>query len=479
MGGAALLSLLLLLLSTSWGEVRSTAAAPTARGWDYTIRVDESLQRMDVRICFRGYVPKTLIFNRPEGAAALSLPEAQPGGVRLEQSDDGRVLRPIGLPDGGCLEYTLDLRALASARGRTAFYVGGDFVAAPGALFLRPTRWTADLAVTARFELPSGLRPAVPWAPLAGGRYGIDHLAFQLLGQIAIGRFPVCELQVAGTDIDIAVLDARTRASVSGIRTWIGAAASAVADLYGRFPMPRLLVLVQPTPSRGEPVVFGLSMRAGGGHANLLLSSLARDEELPGEWVAVHEFTHLGLPWTYDQEAWFQEGFVTYYQEVLRGRAGFYSEQEAWQKMEDGLNRGRRRGGDAPLESESRTMRSDHGYRRVYWAGAAIAFLIDVEMRRVSGGVQSLDDVMRVIHARFGAAPKPHSGVELLRAADRALGRSIAAPIAEQHLLQRSFPDVRTVQQALGIIVEGGRVRLDEGAPMAAVRKAIMSPRAR
>ena len=190
--------------------------------------------------------------------------------------------------------------------------------------------------------------------------------------------------------------------------------------------------------------------------------------------MAVHEFIHLGLPWTYDQEAWFQEGFVTYYQEVLRGRAGFHSERRAWQLMEEGFQRGRRRGGDQPLESESRTMRRDHNYRRVYWAGAAIAFLIDVELRRRSGGRQSLDDVMRIIHARYGAVPKPHGGLDLLRAADRVLGRSVAAPIAEHNLLRRQFPDLRSVYEELGIRVVGGRVELDDSAPQAELRRAIM-----
>ena len=447
-------------------------AAPTRRGWDYTFHVDDKLQRMRVRMCVRGYIPKTLTLDKPEATDAIRFLPQQPGGARVERTSDGRGWTVQGLRDGGCLEYVADLRMLA--KSRHASYRGRDVILTPGAVFVRPTRWAANLHVTGRFQLPVGYRPAVPWPPLGDGSYAIDALAFKLLGEVAIGRFPRNELRLAGTVVDIAVFEGQTRATPAGIRAWIAAAVQSVADLHGRFPCPHLLVLVRPTPSRGEPVVFGFSMRAGGGHARLHLSSFARDEELPGEWVAIHEFTHLGVPWTYDAEAWFQEGFVTYYQEVLRGRAGFHDERTAWQKMEEGMQRGRRRGGDRPLESESRTMHQQHNYRRIYWAGAAIAFLIDVELRKRSGGRQSLDDVMRLLHARYGTASRPQSGLDLLRAADRAFGQAIAVPIAERHLASRAFPDLRGTYQALGIRVAGGRVTLDDSAPLAGIRKAIM-----
>jgi hypothetical protein len=248
-----------------------------------------------------------------------------------------------------------------------------------------------------------------------------------------------------------------------------------VADLYGRFPSQRVTVLVQPTPARRPPVLFGQAMRAGGGLVHLLLAAAAPDEELPGEWVAVHEMTHLGMPWTYDSEAWLQEGFVTYYQEVLRARAGFLTEQQAWQNIHDGFGRGRLRGGDDALAHESATMAETHNYWRVYWAGAAVALLLDVELRRRWPGERSLDDVMRFLDRRFGMRA-PQRGVDMLRAVDAWLGQPLCSVVAETCLARSSFPDVSRAYAALGLDVVDGLIVLRDDAPQAADRARIMRP---
>jgi len=472
---------LLVLLCLLAAPAQPTDAAPTSRGWDYVVRVDEKLERMHVRLCFRQFHPKRLVLQGSEALSAFSFPMSRPGTATLRKRPDGGSVEPLGLGASGCVEYEVDLRVLGRVRGsRLVSRVGRDLIVDPGALLLRPALWPADARVTIRVGMPAGMRAAVPWTPTLDGRgYLLDRHALQLRGRIALGRFPTDELRIAGTIVDIAMLDAPHRATPEGVRAWIAGAVGAVAELYGRFPTPRLLAIVQPTPSRGEPVVFGMAMRAGGGHVHLILSALAKDAELPGEWVAVHELTHLGMPWTYDQEAWIQEGFVTYYQEVLRARAGFLTEQEAWQRIHDGFNRGRRRGGDRVLQLESRDMGREHNYHRVYWAGAAIALRTDVELRRASGGRQSLDDVMRLMHRRYGGTRGPHEGVQLLRFADRALGVSTCGAIAEGCLARPAFPEVAPVFRALGIRIQNGRVVLDDSAPMAAERQRIMRPRAK
>ena len=92
-------------------------------------------------------------------------------------------------------------------------------------------------------------------------------------------------------------------------------------------------------------------------------------------------------------------------------------------------------------------MHREHNYHRVYWAGAAIALRVDVDLLRASGGKQSLDDVMRLLHR---ALRRPRSqaarGVDLLRAADRALGHAAQRRRSPSTASRRrpDFPDVES-----------------------------------
>ncbi len=465
---------LLLVLFVVFAPAPDPAAAQT-RGWEYRVRFDEGLQTMQVEICFRNFSPRRLTLGERIPLQRLRFDTRGPNATRVEVRPDG--VYPIGLRSGGCIRYSMAIDSLrGGGRRQKVNRVGKDIIGPPGALFLKPALWPGDAQVGLSFELPQGYRAAVPWPadPDTPGRYLPDRFALRLEGLIAVGRFPVDEIRVAGTVVDIAVLDAPRRASPEGIRTWIRAAVSAVADLYGKFPMPHVTALIQPVPSGKPGVVFGQAMRAGGGHVHLLLSSRAQDSQLPGEWIAIHEMTHLGMPWTYDTDSWLQEGFVTYYQEVLRARAGFLTEQGGWQQLHEGFGRGRRSGGSRTLADESKDMYRYHTFHRVYWGGAAIALRIDVELRKRSGGRRSLDDVMRMLQRNFGTTRQPHHAIDLMRAVDRWLGQPICTVIADVCLQSRKFPSVEPAYEALGLISLDGRVVYAKTAPQAADRSRIM-----
>jgi hypothetical protein len=476
-GFAWTLAALLLLLACG----AAPAAAARGPGWDYEVRFDEGLKRAHVRLCFRRFLPKRLVLGHADAHGAIDLTPVA-GSAALTRRPDGTSYVPVGLRAGGCLAWSVDLDALvrAGAWRKPASRVGRDLVVAPGALLLRPALWSARMDVTVRIVLPEGFRPAVPWTPMReAGRYRLDAYALRLESTVAFGRFAVELLDVGGATLDVAVLDAPHRATRAGIRTWLTKAAGAVAHMSGRFPVRRALVLVHPVPARHPPVIFGMAMRGGGPHVRLLLSSAAEDAELVGEWVGVHELTHLGMPWNYDTDAWFQEGFATYYQEIRRGRAGLLSEQEVWQNLHDGFGRGRRSGGERTLSAESRAMHEHHTYHRVYWAGAATALLLDVELRRRFPQRWCLDDLMQFwdqLHG--GTRGGPATGVQLMHAADRRIGQPLCVPLARAQLERTDFPELARLYGELGVRVASGRVVLNEEAPLAALRQALTAPKA-
>ena len=473
--------LLLVLPMLAVGPATAPADAAARPGWHDVLRFDEQLTTADVRCCLVNYSPKRFVGCSRGILDAFTFPQAR-GDAHLVRRESDDSLIPEGLARGRmCVRWTVDLQQADALSGRRAGVirrVGRDLVIKPGAILLRPYMWPLAGRVTVTIEAPPSVRHLVPWPRThQENTYLLDPQCTNLEGRIAVGRFDVMRDRVAGADVDIAVLDRPLRATPAGIRTWIHTAVDAVAGLFGRFPSDQLAVMVQPAPGREPPVYFGMAMRAGGAHAILYPTNAAPDERLPGEWVAVHELMHLGMPWTPDDEPWLQEGFVTYYQEVLRARAGIFDERQAWQNIEEGFVRGRRRGGRRPLVEESRTMGREHNYHRVYWAGAAMALRIDVALRAASGGRVSLDDVIRWWLAHRGGTVRPYPGLALLRDAERALGVPKASPIAEALLADRAFPDMRATYAALGIRVQDGRVALDDEAPQAALRRAIMAPR--
>ena len=282
--------------------------------------------------------------------------------------------------------------------------------------------------------------------------------------------------QEGGARFDVTVERGPRRATRAGIERWLRAAARTVSGLHGRFPVPQVRVTVKPGGRSGDPVIFGQAVRREEERLDLFLCRTATDDELPGEWVAIHEMIHLAFPRIDRTDAWINEGFVTYYQEVLRTRGGFQSEPQGWGKLADGFYRGATRGSGLPLVEESRLMQRTHGYWRVYWGGAAMALDMDLELRRRTGGKRSLDDVITYWWRAYGARMGATRGLELIDAADAWLGTRILRPIADRHLARVEFADVGQLFGRIGLAPRGNDVvYLDQG-PLIRERTRIMRP---
>src|SRR6185295_7590235 len=112
-----------------------------------------------------------------------------------------------------------------------------------------------------------------------------------------------------------------------------------------------------------------------------------------------------------------------------------YDERRMWQEVVSGFARGRRSAGvggttTKTLAEESAGMARSHSFLRVYWGGAAVAMLLDVELRRSTGGAKSLDDAMREVRRAFASRGVEASGDEVLTHLDRWLGRPLFGEVA-------------------------------------------------
>lgn len=445
-------------------------------GWDYTVTVPSDLSRLGVRVCFSGSPPAAIVPGAPEAAAFIGDVRTAEG-ERLRAKDGAWSLDALG--PSRCVDYDVDLVALTDdARGRTARRIGDSVLVRTSHWLLRPSRLPRSPSATARFVLPRGAHVSVPWPTVDGDpeRYALDTTAFRWLGYTLLGRLDVDPFEHAGTAFSIARFDAPMSLSSDELRRWITDATDSVAMLYGgSFPRARMQVVVVPVEGRGGGnVYFGMAAR-GGGPAIYVLMDEHADGDITGGWTTVHEMLHHGMPFV--NEAWMAEGWVSYYTELTRTWMGHRDEAGGWLALRDAFDRGRRGSRLLTLGETSARMHDTFAYQRVYWGGAAIAFLLDVQMRTETHGEKTFEDAMRELRSCCGDATHKWSAKALLEKLDAWYGRPIFTETAERHLRRREFPPVDDAFAALGITFDGDRVVLDDQHPAAVHRRALMAPR--
>jgi hypothetical protein len=261
---------------------------------------------------------------------------------------------------------------------------------------------------------------------------------------------------------------------------WIEATADDVKLVYGRFPNPKARIIVIPTTENSwgsdSAVIFGRVTRKRGETVELFVNPDRPIEEFYADWTATHEFSHLMLPLLSQRYRWISEGFASYYQNVLMARAGHYTQEVAWRRLHDGLERGRESRPDLSL-NEAAASGIRYARMKVYWSGAAIALLADIELRKRSGGTESLDTVLGQLQACCLPARTQWSGKKLFRKLDSFLESPVFMPLYREYANAAGFPDITPVLVDLGIDVTGSDVTLRDDRPLTRIRTEISAPR--
>jgi len=470
---AALLSMVLWVLAPT-----ATAAVLP----HYTVVADERLEHLDVRACFEGSAPRRLT-ARDERAPNLLY------AARLEIRGDSVELKPQGstltLPGSGapaCVHYRVDLSNIGRQQWRSGNWRTRDAIVLDPGLWLwypdgtrEEQRWRLD------FELPPGYDVSAPWSRIGGTRGRVGYEIRERMpgweARMAIGRFSVESIELPGGRLRYALLPGEPDPDAAAMRRWVTSGARALVTAYGRLPVPDAQLLVVPIGRGREPVPWGEVQRGGGDAVHLYIDQRRPAGEFMADWVLVHELSHLLHPNIVARDRWLSEGIASYYQNVLRARAGMMSAPWAWDKLHAGFERGVRgtpRG--RSLAEVSETMMRDRSFMRVYWSGAAIALLADVELRRRSAGAQSLDTALAAFRDCCLPADRSWSARELMRQLDRLTGTTVFMALYREHIDADDFPDLGALYRELGLqsMSETG-LRLDPTAPGAAICEAIMT----
>ncbi len=290
----------------------------------------------------------------------------------------------------------------------------------------------------------------------------------------------VTQAQIPGATLRIEVQQPIDDEKAAEIVEWLRSASSNVSLAYGRFPNPSPRVVVIPTRGRSwggdSPVPFGRVTRSGGEKIEFFVNPDRPIEEYYADWTATHEFSHLMLPYVRSRHKWISEGFASYYQNILMARAGHYTESEAWQKLYAGFERGRRSRPElSPNEAAAAGI--SKARMKIYWSGAAIALLADIELRERSGGRESLDVALDRLQRCCLPSNRSWSGPTLFAKLDSLIDEPVFMPLYRKHADTAGFPDMRPSLQRLGVDIESNSVSVLPHAELTDLRIDIMDSR--
>ncbi len=455
-------------------------AAPSS-AHEYVVEVDNSARLLKVRATFDEPVKVALGSRR----AARYVRQLR----RCDSDESLRLRRGRVQTSERCLQYSVTLNKSANdSRTRERYANVRDIVTNPDNWLMLPN--DEDTLIRVAFVLPKGVNVSVPWQPLEDVAfaqpvlaalknssttrlegYAFRHREISSNAITAFGRFQRINIPVSGGELRVALLRTKHKTAADKLKHWLSDAAYNVSQAHGKFPMRSTQVVVVPVNDRAaEPVPFGHVIRNGGEAVQFFVDTDWSVDSFLSDWTATHEFSHLLMPYVGDR--WVSEGFASYYQNVLMARGEVYSPSKAWRKLYEGYGRGRM---SAPgMSPRSASMRNG-GLMKVYWSGAAIALMGDVQLRELSDNAESLDTAMRKVRLCCLPSRKAYRDIEFLELLDSKTNYTVFTDLYRDYANSAGFPDVRELFRRMGIRT-GGEVTL-VNAELAHIRDAIMQPR--
>lgn len=279
-------------------------------------------------------------------------------------------------------------------------------------------------------------------------------------------------LRARDTELRVDVVGVDDPARVEMLQRWIRETADAAKTASGRFPLRSAYVRVmQIDGSNPSPVPWGQTRRRDEVGVLLYVRRDATYAALRGDWTAIHELSHLFHPYLGERGRWLAEGLASYYQNVLRARAGVLSTDSAWERLDAGFRRGAAAHAGTRMDAMGRQR---GGTMRVYWAGAAYWLEADLALRRDAD--TSLDAVLdRYARCclRGTASVAPEDFVAEL---DRIAGGDAFTTLYARYAGSREFPSLDSAYRQLGIERTDGGLRFAGTRAAAHLRNALMAP---
>ncbi|MFK7975790.1 MAG: hypothetical protein AB8C02_06615 [Halioglobus sp.] len=255
------------------------------------------------------------------------------------------------------------------------------------------------------------------------------------------------------------------------IQLWADFLSQSLLQVYGRWPREHWRMTVAPaSASADDPIPWAQVIRGDINTIEFFISGQSDFERLRTAWTGYHEVAHLLIPYRGWGDLWFSEGLATYYQNVLQARMGLLSEQQMWQKIYNGLQRGVNDTAHKtlPLSDVSNALHTKGGFMRTYWSGARYFLEMDVRIRRQSEGRLSLDTALQRLNAC--CADDTLSVPQIVSLLDKLNELTLFKSLYLKTRESLTVTPVDALFASLGISVKDGKVVLQPAGPGADLR---------
>jgi hypothetical protein len=416
---------------------------------------------------------QTLVASEAPMASLVTMRTAgveRDGAVFTPPPGTRAVTYRIDLDEVAALSLGVDVVQRASHDGRTAW------ITAVSTWVLRPQPLDPELTVHVTVKtdegFATGLRRDGDGYALLGRE--VRNATYAVFGDFdtEVLRLPASRRadrpEGSRAELELVTLPGAFTSSAKERSAWVMETARAVTRFWHGFPVSHALLALVPAP--GDKMVHGKVVSPGGAAIALLLGEEMRDEALFDDWILVHELFHLGVPSFAREGEWLDEGLATYYEPIIRARAGFRDAAWVWRELEGGMGLG--------LDAVERTGLDRSQGVALYWGGAIVALLADVDARRRSEGALGLEDGLRAVLEEGGDATVKWDLDRFVATVDGRIGAPSLATLVERHQFRGAAIALPDLWRDLGMQRNGDAVSFDETAPLAAVRRAIIASRA-
>lgn len=248
------------------------------------------------------------------------------------------------------------------------------------------------------------------------------------------------------------------------LHAWALRSANIVANYYGRFPAP--LVVLNLQSMEGAGVGGGRTTNDSGLMIEVSVGREATAATLSDDWVLVHEMVHLALPEVGRRHDWLAEGLATYVEGIARAQFGNREIADVWAENRHSMPMGLPRSGEGGMDQTPT-------WGRTYWGGALYCLQADVAIRERTGNRVGLQTALRAILMETGGYGFERNIDEVLRIGDAATGTRALEDLYRESKTTPQAVDLDLLWSRLGVPTDPKTQPFDDRAPLAAIRIAI------
>ena len=288
--------------------------------------------------------------------------------------------------------------------------------------------------------------------------------SFCAIAHAACPEPPSIQLQLNGSTICVVMDDAALKKQQPLLRAWIDRSAHIVADYYGQFPAPLLVIRLRGMDGSG--VNGGRTTNDGGLMIQMRVGRATGAETLASDWVLVHEMVHLALPEVGRTHDWLAEGLATYVEGIARAQYGNREIADVWAEDRNSMPKGLPRAGEGGMDQSP-------SWGRTYWGGALYCLQADIAIREQTANRVGLQTALRAILKETGGYGFESDIGDVLRIGDAATGTHVMYGLYQQIRATPQTPNLELLWTLLGVPNDPLTQPFDERAPLAAIRIAI------